>query len=94
MSEFNFRIERRLQDAAKGCPNAAYDLGVAFSSGTDEVEIDMIEAHQWFNLSAVWGDERAAEARAEIADEMTAREIVEALRRARARLAGMHRRAA
>lgn len=94
MSEVNFLIERRLRDAAKGCANAAYDLGVAFSSGTDGVEIDLIEAHQWFNLSAVWGDDRAAEARTEISDEMSAREIVEAQRRARARLAMTVRRAA
>ena len=94
MSEVNFMIERRLRDAARGDANAAYDLGVAWSSGTDGVEIDLIEAHQWFNLAAVWGDDRAAEARTEIADEMSAREIVEAQRRARARLAMTVRQAA
>ncbi|CAM3071531.1 Sel1 repeat family protein [Sphingomonas antarctica] len=94
MSEVNFVIERRLRDAARGDANAAYDLGVAWSIGTDGVEIDLIEAHQWFNLAAVWGDDRAAEARTEIADEMSAREIVEAQRRARARLAMTVRQAA
>lgn len=94
MSEVNFLIERRLRDAARGDAQSAYDLGVAWSSGTDGVTIDLIEAHQWFNLAAVWGDERAAEARIEIADEMTAREIVEAQRRARARLAGTIKKAA
>lgn len=45
---------------------------------------DLIEAHKWFNLAAMLGDERAASARAEIAMEMSAREVVEAQRRARA----------
>ena len=94
MTEVNFLIERRMRDAAKGCGNAAYDLGVAWSSGTDGVPIDLIEAHQWFNLATAWGDDRAPEARAEIADEMTAREIVEAQRRARSWLAGVVRQAA
>ena len=46
--------------------------------------IDLIEAHKWFNLAALYGDERAAEWRAEIAEDMTAREIVEAQKAARA----------
>lgn len=94
MTEVNFLIERRMRDAAKGCGSAAYDLGVAWSSGTDGVALDLIEAHRWFNLAAVWGDDRAAEARTEIADEMTAREIVEAQKLARAWLAGVVRQAA
>lgn len=94
MTDINFLIERRMRDVARGDAAAAYDLGVAWSSGTDGVTLDLIEAHQWFNLSAVLGDERAAEARTEIADEMSAREIVEAQRRARARLATITRKAA
>jgi len=45
---------------------------------------DLVEAHKWFNLAAMSGDDRAAAARAEIAMEMSAREVVEAQRRARA----------
>lgn len=79
-----FLMESRLADAAAGDCDALFDLGVAYSSGTDEIAVDLIEAHKWFNLAALSGDVRAQEWRAEIADEMTAREIVEAQRQARA----------
>lgn len=90
----NFLIESRLRDAASGKIEAYYDLGIAYSSGSGGVAVDLIEAHKWFNLAAVGGSSRAQECRAEIADEMTAREIAEAQRQARAWLGGMERRAA
>jgi uncharacterized protein len=46
--------------------------------------VDLIEAHKWFNLAALSGCTRGQECRAEIALEMTAREIAEAQRQARA----------
>lgn len=79
-----FLMESRLSDAAAGDADALFELGVAYSSGTDEIAVDLIEAHKWFNLAALKGDARAQEWRAEIADEMTAREILEAQRQARA----------
>ncbi|WP_298289676.1 hypothetical protein [Novosphingobium sp.] len=72
-----------LAAAANGDANALFDLGVAYSTGSHGVECDMIEAHKWFNLAAVGGHEEAAHCRADVADEMTAREIAEAQRRAR-----------
>jgi TPR repeat protein len=89
-----FLIESRLAEAARGDADACFDLGIAYSSGTGGVDVDMIEAHKWFNLSALAGSERAQECRAEIAEEMTAREIAEAQRQARAWLASTQRRAA
>ena len=79
-----FLIESRLAEAAMGDPDALYELGIAYSTGTHGMEVDLIEAHKWFNLAALNGCERAQECRAEIADEMTAREIAEAQRQARA----------
>lgn len=72
-----------LAAATNGDSNALFDLGVAFSTGSHGVACDLIEAHKWFNLAAVGGHEEAALCRADIADEMTAREIAEAQRRAR-----------
>ncbi|RHW17614.1 hypothetical protein D1610_09175 [Sphingomonas gilva] len=89
-----FLIESRLADAAAGDADALFDLGVAYSSGSDGVGVDLIEAHKWFNLAALNGDVRAQEWRAEIADEMSAREIAEAQRQARAWLGATVRRAA
>lgn len=72
-----------LAAAASGDAIAYYELGVASSTGSHGVECDLIEAHKWFNLAAVGGHEEAQHCRAEVADEMTAREIAEAQRRAR-----------
>jgi hypothetical protein len=80
-----FLIDSRLRDAADGDWNACYDLGVDYSTGANGVDLDLIEAHKWFNLAASrGGHEGARYCRAEIADDMTAREIGEAQTRARA----------
>jgi len=84
ISTANFFLESRMRDAASGKPDALYDLGVAYSSGAGGVGLDLIEAHKWFNLAALSGDRRGQQCRAEIADEMSAREIAEAQRSARA----------
>ncbi len=80
----NFLMESRLADAARGNADALYDLGMAYSTGTNGVEVDLIEAHKWFNLAALNGSEAAMMCRADISDDMTAREIAEAQRQARA----------
>ena len=87
-------VARCLAAAAQGDTSAFYDLGVAFSTGSHGVVCDLIEAHKWFNLAAAKGHEEASWCRADISDEMTAREIAEAQRRAREWLMGGERRAA
>ncbi len=89
-----FLIESQMADAANGSSDACFELGIAYSSGSGGVEIDLVQAHKWFNLSAMSGSERAQECRAEVSDEMTAREIAEAQRQARAWLMENTRRAA
>ena len=90
----NFLIDSRMADAAYGDTNALYELGIAYSSGTGGIDVDLVQAHKWFNLAALRGNERGQECRAEIADDMTAREIAEAQRQARAWLNETARRAA
>ena len=89
-------IARCMAAFAAGSIAALYDLGVAFSTGSHGITSDMIEAHKWFNIAAARGHEEAAWCRADVADEMTAREIAEAQRRAREwlRLDSTERRAA
>ena len=91
-----FLIRSRLNDAEKGNVDALFDLGVAYSTGRGGIAVDLIEAHKWFNLAALSGCSRGQECRAEIALEMSAREIAEAQRQARAWLSscGSQRRAA
>lgn len=87
-------IARCLAAAADGDTGAYYDLGVAYSTGSHGVGCDLIEAHKWFNLAAARGHEAASWCRADISDEMTAREISEAQRLAREWLRGGDARAA
>lgn len=89
-----FLLESRIADAARGDPDAYFDLGVAYSSGGSGTAVDLVQAHKWFNLAALGGSARGQQCRAEIADEMTTREIAEAQRQARAWLSGMMRQAA
>jgi len=87
-------IARCLAAAANGSVAAYFDLGVAYSTGSHGAECDLIEAHKWFNLAASQGHEEAVFCRADVSEEMTAREIVEAQRRAREWLRAGHRKAA
>ena len=61
-----------------------FELGITYSTGRGGAPVDLIEAHKWFNLAALSGCTRGQQCRAEIALEMTAREIAEAQRQARA----------
>jgi TPR repeat protein len=81
-----FLTESRLRDAMTGDLDACFELGVSFSTGADGCPLDLIAAHKWFNIAALGGNGRAMECRAEIAGDMTRREIVEAQRQARAML--------
>ena len=79
----DLHVARCLAAAAAGDTAACYDLGMIFSTGGHGVAADLIEAHKWFNLAAVAGHVEAQMCRADISEEMTAREIAEAQRRAR-----------
>ena len=89
-----FLIESRMADAAAGNTDALYDLGVSYSTGTSGVAIDLIEAHKWFNLAAVSGNHAAQQCRAQIADDMSPRDIAVAQRAARDWMQLTQRRAA
>jgi TPR repeat protein len=94
MKSAGFLVESKMADAARGDVQALFDLGIAYSTGTGDVGVDLVEAHKWFNLAAVNGSEEAMMCRADISDDMTAREIAEAQRQARAWLQATERRAA
>jgi TPR repeat protein len=79
-----FLIRSRIADAERGDVDALFELGVTFSTGRGGMAVDLVEAHKWFNLAALSGCTRGQQCRAEISVEMTAREIAEAQRQARA----------
>ena len=64
-----------------------YRLGLQASTGDDAGDFDLVTAHKWFNLAAMQGNLEARAYRAELSKEMTAEEIAEAQRQARAYLA-------
>lgn len=87
-------IAARLAMSERGDVDGYFDLGIAFSSGGNGIPVDLVEAHKWFNIAAARGHEQAARCRADLADEMSAREVAEAQRRAREWLTLSQRRAA
>jgi TPR repeat protein len=71
--------------------DALLDLGFAYSTGTRGYALDLVSAHQWFNLAALAGSTQAQHCRADIAEQMTRGEIAEAQRNARTWLASRSR---
>jgi uncharacterized protein len=65
---------------------ALFNWGVACSLGVDGMELDLIEAHKWFNLAALAGDDRGVSSRTDIALTLTPCDVREAQRRARSLL--------
>jgi TPR repeat protein len=64
-----------------------YKLGLIYSTGQ---ELDLVQAHMWFNLAASRGSEAAKECRRELSDMMSKDLISEAQRRAREWLSVKH----
>ena len=61
---------------------SCFERGIVYSSGR-EVEIDLIEAHKWFNIAAARGHAEGAQMRREIAELMSDSDIGRAQRAAR-----------
>ncbi|MBL8075073.1 MAG: sel1 repeat family protein [Nitrospira sp.] len=57
-------------------------LGMMYERGRG-VPQNLVEAHMWYNLSAAYGEKRAAESRNALAKHMTAEQIAEADARAK-----------
>ena len=88
------RVEDLAGSAAGGDEVAAFELAMCFASGSGGVTVDLVQAHRWFNVAAACGYQPALAWRHEIAMEMSARDVVDAQKLARATLAGMFRKAA
>ncbi len=71
--------------SAANAANDAHDpfqLGMMYSTGAPGSP-DMVAAHKWFNIAAMYGNAEAARLRREIAEEMSHAEIAAAQRAAR-----------
>lgn len=72
-----------------GTPDALLELGLICSTGR-EGKVDLIEAHKWFNLAAMRGNDEAKHYRSEVAQMMSKSDVAEALRKAREWLSSVH----
>ena len=68
--------------AQGGAPDALFQLGLMYCAGR-EVEMNFVDAHKWFNLAALRGNEEAKRYRLELAREMSKAQIALAQRKAR-----------
>ena len=83
MARIEFSSRDSVEYAAQGgAPDALFELGLMYCSGR-EVPLDLVQAHKWFNLAAIRGNDDAKQYRLEISGEMTRRDIAEAQRQAR-----------
>ena len=70
----------------KGGAEAAFELGMAYSSGSAGMPLDLVQAHRWLNVAAICGYRPAQDWRAEVASEMSGGDVVKAQKLARATL--------
>jgi TPR repeat protein len=76
-------IECASLGSATATADTFYQLGMMYSVGNN-VPVDFVAAHKWFNLAALRGNRDATRLRREIADQMSEQEIARAQRAARA----------
>ena len=83
MARLDFNSHGGLESAAHGgASDALYELGLMYCVGRD-VEVDLVQAHKWFNLAALRGNEEARRYRGEISKEMSKLDIARAQKLAR-----------
>jgi len=75
-------MSEQFRSAEVGSHENFFERGLVVSAGR-EGQINLIEAHKWFNIAASRGDMVAARHREEVAREMTREQIAAALRAAR-----------
>jgi hypothetical protein len=89
---FSGTVMARLELASHGieestdygsAPDALFQLGLLYCVGRDDVDVNLVEAHKWFNLAAMRGNDDARRYRSEISREMSKLQISRAQRLAR-----------
>lgn len=90
MARLDFSSRDVIEFAAQGGqPDALFELGLIYSTGRD-VNVDLVEAHKWFNLAAIRGNEEAKQYRAELSREMSKADVAIAQKRAREWMKKVH----
>ena len=83
MARLEFASRDVVEFAAQGgAPDALFQLGLMYCSGR-EVDLSFVDAHKWFNLAALRGNDEARRYRLELSREMSKAQIAQAQRLAR-----------
>jgi uncharacterized protein len=75
--------------AQGGQPDALFELGLIYCTGRDG-RVDLVEAHKWFNLAAMRGNQEAKRYRHELSSELSKAEIAKAQKMAREWMKSLH----
>ena len=78
-SSFDASIE---QTAIGGGVDPLFELGLKYCTGRD-VSLDLVQAHKWFNIAALRGNEAAKRYRLELGREMSKLQVAQAQKLAR-----------
>jgi uncharacterized protein len=90
MARMDYSSRDMIDYAAQGGqPDALFELGLIYCTGRD-VSIDLIEAHKWFNLAAMRGNQEAKNYRLELSREMSKADVARAQKMAREWLKKLH----
>lgn len=90
MARMDFSSRDIIESAAQGGqPDALFELGLMYCTGRD-VSLDLIEAHKWFNLAAMRGNEEAKHYRLELSREMSKMDVAKAQKLAREWMSSLH----
>lgn len=82
MAYTDIEIAQAHQAASAGQCEDLYKLGLIYATGQGG-EVDLIEAHKWFNLAAMRGSMEARDSRKELSGLMSPTEIASAQKAAR-----------
>lgn len=82
MAFTDVEIAQAHRGAIAGQCDDLYKLGLIYATGQGG-EVDLVQAHMWFNLAAMRGSQEAKESRKELSGLMSAAEIATAQRAAR-----------
>jgi uncharacterized protein len=90
MARIDFSSRDTIEFAAEGGqPDALFELGLIYCTGRDG-NVDLVQAHKWFNLAAMRGNEEAKQYRLELARDMSKSDVALAQKMAREWMKSMH----
>lgn len=90
MARQDFSSRDTIEYAAQGGqPDALFELGLIYCTGRDG-KVDLVEAHKWFNLAAIRGNDEAKRYRNELSSELSRADVARAQKMAREWMKSLH----